>query len=359
MVIIGFFMLLWLAPLIAAPFDFEALMKEVSLGDTESISELLDEAEKPIPKLIPQQYGALFTGLAQERDVQKARIVFDAGFLVVSGRDQVGNTLLHYAAQNGNADLVKWLVDHGADVGARNNSNEVPLDRVSKKNVIALSQLLTPQQPLLDSKTMVDADLFAAALRGADINQGTPDATLLQIMLKKFFDSRFESALTDADQENLAKNIVKLIDSDASLDPKIAPKSTKGSYQSPLYYAALSDSEIFEKIVEKKPLLLALELPNKNTILGQLVVEFLKSYAKKDRAAEYLHMLADQIRFAVSKGASLRVPLYGIANFSGSIEELVITQKNKYPELYEIFFTNIVESLEYCAYSLEALRGAL
>jgi ankyrin repeat protein len=48
-------------------------------------------------------------------------------FLAVA-KDSSGNTLLHYAAKEGNLDLIELLIKEGADIDAKNNDNKIPFE---------------------------------------------------------------------------------------------------------------------------------------------------------------------------------------------------------------------------------------
>lgn len=52
-----------------------------------------------------------------------------------------GDTALHFAARAGQAPLVRWLLQHGADRTSKNNNNQTPLDEAvsaRQTDVIAL-----------------------------------------------------------------------------------------------------------------------------------------------------------------------------------------------------------------------------
>lgn len=53
----------------------------------------------------------------------------------VNGANAQGNTALHYAVATNNADMVKLLLKHNADMNAKNNKGWSPLSIAEKKNV--------------------------------------------------------------------------------------------------------------------------------------------------------------------------------------------------------------------------------
>lgn len=53
----------------------------------------------------------------------------------VNGANSQGNTALHYAVATNNADMVKLLLKHNADMNAKNNKGWSPLSIAEKKNV--------------------------------------------------------------------------------------------------------------------------------------------------------------------------------------------------------------------------------
>jgi len=43
-------------------------------------------------------------------------------------KDNSDNTLLHYAAKEGNLDLIELLIKEGADIDAKNDDNKTPFE---------------------------------------------------------------------------------------------------------------------------------------------------------------------------------------------------------------------------------------
>ena len=47
-------------------------------------------------------------------------------------KDNEGNSAILYAASAGNSELVKWLVEHGADINAKDNSGHTVLKYITQ-----------------------------------------------------------------------------------------------------------------------------------------------------------------------------------------------------------------------------------
>jgi len=45
----------------------------------------------------------------------------------INKQNEYGETSLHYACRNGNENIVKYLVEHGADINKQNSFHETPL----------------------------------------------------------------------------------------------------------------------------------------------------------------------------------------------------------------------------------------
>ena len=77
----------------------------------------------------PLYYAA--TGYGKALDVLDLLVHAGAG---INSADKRGNTPLHQAARHGNADVVSWLLDHGADANALNADKKKPRNVASPKS---------------------------------------------------------------------------------------------------------------------------------------------------------------------------------------------------------------------------------
>jgi uncharacterized protein len=71
------------------------------------------------------------------RSVQLARLLLDAG-AAVNGQGKGGFTALHTAAQNGDADLVRELLDRGADPTLSTTAGKTPIDLATDDQIRAI-----------------------------------------------------------------------------------------------------------------------------------------------------------------------------------------------------------------------------
>ena len=58
-----------------------------------------------------------------------------------------GNTALHYACAVGDVELVKWLLDNGADVMAKTAQGKLPIECISGKQADELYKILKAAMP--------------------------------------------------------------------------------------------------------------------------------------------------------------------------------------------------------------------
>lgn len=83
---------------------------------------------------------------------------------VVNEQDESGNTLLNSAAKDHNTDLVRYLIDYGADVNKENNDGDTPL----------LMALKLIGRDLYDSVDLYNLVVYLVE-HGADVNKGNND----------------------------------------------------------------------------------------------------------------------------------------------------------------------------------------
>lgn len=78
---------------------------------------------------------------AGEGNARVVRGLLDRG-LPVDARDREGNTPLHFAAGAGNAELAAYLIGRGADVNAVNLYGDSPLERATENHRMDVVQVL-------------------------------------------------------------------------------------------------------------------------------------------------------------------------------------------------------------------------
>lgn len=125
------------------------------------------------------RYGADIHAEDMEGNTPLTRAL-DNGFEIVSklinsdnctARDSYGNTPLHIAIEkNANAELIKYIIDCGADVNARNRYGNAPLFLAVQKNLRAAGeQLLAHQADVFATNTENLSPLKLALTAGGEI----------------------------------------------------------------------------------------------------------------------------------------------------------------------------------------------
>ena len=166
----------------------------------------------------------------------------DSGFDVVSklinsmncsSRDSYGNTPLHIAIQrNANAELIKYIIDCGADVNARNRYGDAPLFLAVQKNLrSAGEQLLAHQADVFATNTENLSPLKLALTAGGEILDWILSSEIILAT-----DGIGNTPLHYAAEWKLDSAVAALLEKGAN------PNVQNSNGESPLFYAVKSDS---------------------------------------------------------------------------------------------------------------------
>jgi ankyrin repeat protein len=74
----------------------------------------------------------------ENNDYRKADLLLRSGADVNEVHDTFRDTVLHIAAQRGNAEIIKLLVKHGADVSIKNREGKTAAELAQSSEVKAL-----------------------------------------------------------------------------------------------------------------------------------------------------------------------------------------------------------------------------
>lgn len=82
------------------------------------------------------------SGLSRTRDVECFNLLLQSGADINAKSVQYQNTVLHHALSYGNTRLIKLLIEHGADIEARNKRGQTPLHQAVEEEDIDLVEVL-------------------------------------------------------------------------------------------------------------------------------------------------------------------------------------------------------------------------
>jgi ankyrin repeat protein len=104
----------------------------------------------------------------KNNEYAKVKLLVDADLKLVDARDQDSLTPLHWAARGASIDILKYLLDKGADVNAKDVNGSVPLHSTSSRNNFEASKLLIEHGSVIDFKNVSGATPFYYAAQGGD-----------------------------------------------------------------------------------------------------------------------------------------------------------------------------------------------
>ena len=105
---------------------------------------------------------------ARNGEVEKIRQLLDNDKNLLNSKDQSGKTPLHFASQYGHFDMVKILIERGAEVNVENNNGETPLHYASAYGQENVAEFLISNGAELEYRSWRHGDTpaHAAAIGG-------------------------------------------------------------------------------------------------------------------------------------------------------------------------------------------------
>ena len=135
------------------------LLQEPSPLYYASLGGFLDLAEHLVgkhPEHINERGGRMWTPLAAALDgkhFEVAELLYRNGADVgVRVSEHVTDTPLHVAAESGRCDIVRWLLDRGADVNAPEKNLRTPLHLAAEQGMLAVAHLLLERDAEVDAR---------------------------------------------------------------------------------------------------------------------------------------------------------------------------------------------------------------
>lgn len=109
-----------------APLEGKTLLHQAVLTQRHWLVEgLLAAGASP---MAPTEGQPAFLVAAYYNEIEAVKAMLETGHVEIHATGIHGQTAAHYAALNGNADLLKLLLAHGANLFLANDSGQTPLD---------------------------------------------------------------------------------------------------------------------------------------------------------------------------------------------------------------------------------------
>ena len=147
----------------------------------------------------------------------------------VNQKDEDGSTAIFSAVEDGDLELVKFLIDNGAKVDVRNDDKETPLMMIEEETPVEIVKLLLQQGAKVNR---VDADGDTALIRAAD-SRAKPE--ILKALIDAGADLNIQNeegmtALMTAADENDLENVRVLLEAGADVNLRDAEGDNAWDY---------------------------------------------------------------------------------------------------------------------------------
>jgi predicted negative regulator of RcsB-dependent stress response len=118
---------------------YKELFSAINKEDKQAVSNALKEDIEPNYEM--PEYGTLLTAATKAGDPEIIKQIIEKG-ADVNKADESGQTPLHWGSQKGKTDAVKVLIDAKADINAKNDNGETPLALAKSNNFPEIEKLL-------------------------------------------------------------------------------------------------------------------------------------------------------------------------------------------------------------------------
>lgn len=293
-----------------------AIIRAIQIDSGEALQLLLERNNEIIKLELNREKQSVFHLAAKYgREEMLTHLLSSPGFTrdELNKKDTYGNTPLHYAAQSGNLNTIKFLLAHQAEIKENNDGNH-PLNEAIKNKQTEAALYLIENLPIDDLKKINNEKLTPINLVAKTYD--ADGIKLINALISKGMDIYSQDASGNSDQ--MLRHILSL-DTLGKLD--VNQKDSKG--MSPLFVAVENNNiNALKLLIEKGGDILS-ETSNGESLL---------SYAVRFKKREIVEILMSNDTFLQS---STPLPLDSVSNpetkntviFWGIVRAL---QKNEY-----------------------------